>query len=148
MGIEGLKMSLGKILTCSVLFISLAGCQTVKFGDMFGSSEKAAPAESNNTLQIGQPQQLLSKLSAQAQQAFTQRDEVLAQKALENNFTNQISKWMITDGELMITPLKTFEKDKGQFCREYQTRLETTTIELSAKSTACRQENGLWIRQE
>lgn len=141
-------MLLSRLTVCSVLFISLAGCQTVKFGELFGSTEEAAPVEKKTILQLEQPQQLLSKLSAQTQQIFTQHDEALAQEALENNYTNQISKWVVTDGELMITPIKTFEKNKGAFCREYQARIESSTTELSAKSTACRQGNGLWIRQE
>ena len=141
-------MLLTRLIVCSVVLISLTGCQTVKFGELFGGSEEAAPVIKQTTLELEQPQQLLSKLSAQTQQVFTRNDENLAQEALENNFTKQKSKWVITDGELMVTPIKTFEKDNGEFCREYQVRLESTTTELSTKSIACRQKNGLWIRQK
>jgi len=141
-------MLLKQLITCGVLLASLAGCQTVKFDDMFGSTDDAVSAEKESDLQSDQSQKLLSGISAQAELSFSKDDEALAQKALESSFTHQGSSWTVTKGELTVTPTNTFEQEKDQFCREYQAKLTTNTTELSVKSVACRQGSGVWIRQK
>ena len=139
-------MLLKRLITCGLLLASLSGCQSVKMGDMFGSTESAASLETQST---SQPEQLLSAISVQAEQMFTQNDEALAQKALESSFTHQASSWFVVEEvELTLTPTRTFEKEKGQFCRDYQAKMTKKTSELSVNSIACRQDSGLWIRQK
>jgi len=150
-------MSLIKGLSFSVLFFSLVGCQTVKFDDMFAGTDKAQPVENTQAQEteavelplLEQSPQLLSTLALQTQQSFSLADEKQAQAVLENNFTHQLSQWKIASGELVILPVKTFDRDgQGTFCRHYQAKLITTIKEVSVKSLACRQADGLWIRQE
>mgnify|MGYP000603715479 CR=1 FL=1 len=141
-------MLLKRLITCGVLLVSLSGCQSIKMGDMFSSNEYAVPVEKQSTPQSEQSQQLLSAISVQAEQTFTQDDEALAQKALESNFTHQGASWLVAEGEITVMPTRTFEKVKGQFCREYQAKMTKKTSELSVNSIACRQDSGLWIKQK
>ena len=138
-------MLLNRVLVVGILFSSLIGCQSVKFGRH--SSEEAIAKKDSAELAAKQTSQLLSGLADKAQLSFSLEDENAVQEILEANFTNQPSKWRGTHGELEVTPTKTFEKEKGKFCREYQTKLIDTSKEISVNSLACRQQNGLWIRQ-
>ena len=139
-------MLLGRALVYSALSLMLIGCQTVKFGDIFGNSEKAVSKEEVQEKQVDK-HQLLSELSSQTNVFFSFDDEKNAQKALEDNFTKQPLKWAIEGGDLEVTPVKIFEQEKGSFCREYQAKFISSAKEVSVKSNACRQQNGLWIRQ-
>ncbi|NQY27226.1 MAG: hypothetical protein HRT92_08610 [Piscirickettsiaceae bacterium] len=151
-------MSLIKGLFFSTLFLGLIGCQTVKLDDIFGGTDKAEPAEKTATTKV-EPQaielplietshQLLSALAIQTHQSFSLNDENKAQKVLEDNYTKQSTKWQVISGELVVVPVRIFEREQGVFCRDYQARLITASKEISVNSVACRQQDGLWILQE
>jgi len=120
----------------SVLILSLMGCQAMQ-------ANESAKGSSG----VKEPVQLLAALSAELKLSFTAEDEQSAQKVLENNYTNQPLQWPVSTGVLVIIPVKTFEKEKGVFCREYQAKFISNSKEVEIKSMACRQENGLWVRQ-
>ncbi|NOQ94741.1 MAG: hypothetical protein GQ547_08940 [Methylophaga sp.] len=144
-------MLTSRIILVSLFLVSLTACQTVKFGDLFNDSADSTPAAAPEVTVAKetpmQPQQLLSGLSAESKQSFSLDDESRAQKALEDSYTNQPSQWQSVDGELVILPIKTFEQETGNFCRQYKATLITKVKEIGMTSTACRQQNGLWIRQ-
>ncbi|MDC9726151.1 MAG: hypothetical protein PSN44_09610 [Gammaproteobacteria bacterium] len=144
-------MLTSRIILVSLFIVCLSACQTVKFGDLFSGSpesEKSAPSEAPMVKETAmQPQQLLSSLSVESKQTFSIDDESRAQKALEDSYTNQPSQWQNTSSELVILPVKTFEQETGKFCREYKGTVITKAKEIGITSTACRQDNGLWVRQ-
>jgi len=124
------------MVTFGILFLSLIACQNIKPD----APEDTMQKDDNAML-------LLSGLATETQLSFTDDDEKISQKTLENNFTNQPVTWRGINGTLEFTAIRTFEKEKGTFCREYQAKLITTVKEIAVKSIACRQETGVWIRQ-
>lgn len=130
----------------TVIYIAMLSCLTGCQGIKLGSTGKAISTENSTTASVELSQQLLVALSSQTQYKFSLNDEQLAQQALENNFTNQSAKWQLVEGNIELIPITTFEKEKGEFCRDYQTKLITDITETAVKSTACRKTNGLWIR--
>jgi len=138
-----------RVFIASILLISLSACQTVKFGDLFNSTESTTSVHEQETAKEVpmQPHQLLAGLSIESKQEFSVDDEEKAQQALEKNYTNQPLQWQSEAGELQLVPIKTFEQGKGEFCREYQAKLITKGKELAITSIACRQENSAWLRQ-
>jgi hypothetical protein len=68
------------------------------------------------------------------------------QGALENNPTNQASTWVNPDtGDSgTVVPVRTFETDQGQPCREYQRTIIIGGRKEQGYGTACRQPDGTW----
>jgi len=73
-------------------------------------------------------------------------DELQAQRALEYNQTGYSSSWVNPDSgrEVTITPVETYQRDSGQYCREYRTEVEVGSGIQEAYGTACRQPDGSW----
>jgi len=92
---------------------------------------------------------LLYDLSIQTGLEFDVEMNNKAQMVLEHNFTNQSSKWhRITSGDLIITPVRIFKSENGLFCRDYQTSLISKMREVTVKSVACRDSDGVWFSRE
>lgn len=68
------------------------------------------------------------------------------QGALENNRTNQASTWVNPDTGVSeaVVPVRTFESDQGQPCREFQRTIIIGGREEQGYGTACRQPDGTW----
>ncbi len=45
---------------------------------------------------------------------------------------------------MSITPVETYQRDSGQYCREYRTEVEVAGGVEEAYGTACRQPDGSW----
>lgn len=73
-------------------------------------------------------------------------DELQAQRALEYNSTGDRSTWMNPDTgkEVTFVPTETYQRDNGQYCREYQTEVRVGGNIEQAYGTACRQPDGSW----
>jgi surface antigen len=73
-------------------------------------------------------------------------DELQAQRALEYNQTGYASSWVNPDTgrEVTIVPVETYQRDSGQYCREYRTQVEVGSGVEEAYGTACRQPDGSW----
>jgi len=137
--VKGCEMMLNKLVLVSLLFSILIGCQSVKF---------ISNGPEENTVNTGTLDlRLLSNLASQTQLSFSFEDEKFVQNTLEVNFTNQPSKRQGLNGELEVIPTKTYKQEEGAFCREYETKLITISNEISVKSDACRQQDGLWLRE-
>ena len=69
-----------------------------------------------------------------------------AQYALENTRTQQTTTWHNPDSghHGSITPVKTYQTNAGQYCREYIQKVYIAGKEQQAYGTACRQPDGTW----
>jgi surface antigen len=69
-----------------------------------------------------------------------------AQYALENDQTGHTTEWRNPDtGHYgTVTPKRTFRRESGQYCREYQQTVVIGGEERQAYGTACRQPDGTW----
>lgn len=75
-----------------------------------------------------------------------QYDEMRAQRALESSPTGTQTAWVNPDTGAHVTfePTQTYQRDNGQYCREYQTHVTVGGKEQEAYGTACRQPDGSW----
>lgn len=75
-----------------------------------------------------------------------QTDELQAQRALELNRDRQPSQWQNpnTGAEFSATPISTYQRPSGQYCREYQTDIIVGGKKETGYGTACRQPDGSW----
>jgi len=73
-------------------------------------------------------------------------DELQAQRALEYNRTGDATIWVNPDTgkEVTFVPTETYQRDSGQYCREYRTQVEVGSKVEEAYGTACRQPDGSW----
>ena len=73
-------------------------------------------------------------------------DEMQAQRALEYNETGAPTAWVNPDTgrEVTFVPTETYQRDSGQYCREYRTTVEVGGQVEEAYGTACRQPDGSW----
>jgi surface antigen len=73
-------------------------------------------------------------------------DELKAQQTLETNKTGRSSTWVNPDthSEVTVTPTRTYQLAKNDYCREYTTEVSVGGERQSAYGTACRQPDGSW----
>ena len=69
-----------------------------------------------------------------------------AQVALENSRIHQTSTWINPDtgNSGSFTPVKTYQADDGEYCREYLQTVKVAGKQQQAYGTACRQPDGTW----
>ncbi len=69
-----------------------------------------------------------------------------AQYSLEHTKTNTTTTWRNPDtgNTGSITPVETYQTQKGQYCREYIQNLTIAGKEQQAYGTACREPDGSW----
>ena len=83
-------------------------------------------------------------------ESLDKADQMYAQRTAQNSFetakTGQTQSWSNPDSghSGTITPIKTYQTQSGQYCREF-----TQTIQVGGKKeqgygTACRQPDGTW----
>ena len=67
-------------------------------------------------------------------------------QTLENAPVGQTNTWVNPDSgnEGSYTPVKTYQADSGQYCREFQQTVTVGGETESAYGTACRQPDGTW----
>jgi len=75
-----------------------------------------------------------------------QYNNTTAQKSLETQPSGTTSSWVNPDSghEGSITPTRTYQRDDGTYCRDFE---QTITVEgktQQATGTACRQPDGSW----
>jgi surface antigen len=68
------------------------------------------------------------------------------QQALEKTPSGTAVAWHNPDSghSGTVTPVRTFQKSSGQYCREYQQTVSIGGEEQQAYGTACRQPDGSW----
>jgi surface antigen len=69
-----------------------------------------------------------------------------AQQALEKSPSGTAVAWHNPDSghSGTVTPVRTYQKSGGQYCREYQQTISIGGKEHQAHGTACRQPDGNW----
>jgi surface antigen len=69
------------------------------------------------------------------------------QYALEYNKTNEASAWVNPDTGRSgtLVPVRTYQNESGQYCREYVTTITIGGEEVQGYGTACRQPDGTWL---
>ncbi len=69
-----------------------------------------------------------------------------AQKALETAPSGQSIAWSNPDNghSGSITPIKTYQNEQGQYCREYNQMVVISGKQEKAYGRACRQPDGAW----
>ena len=72
--------------------------------------------------------------------------ERTTQASLEHVESGQTSTWSNPDSghSGSVTPVKTYQTNAGQYCREYQQTISVGGQEEQAYGTACRQPDGSW----
>ena len=72
------------------------------------------------------------------------------QDTLETHRRHQAAPWRndATGTSGLITPLRTFRIKGGFFCREFHEELQSGDAVAKRLGTACRREDGVWIRVE
>ena len=73
-------------------------------------------------------------------------DELKSQRALEMNRDRQVSQWHNpnTGADISTTPVNTYQRNDGTYCREYQTEIIVEGQRQKGFGTACRQPDGSW----
>jgi len=73
-------------------------------------------------------------------------DQMQMSKALETQPTGHATQWKNPDTghKYHVTPVSTFQKESGQYCREFVTRVEVGGKTEEAFGTACRMPDGSW----
>ena len=91
--------------------------------------------------------QLSSGLTTLSQHVYSTHDEVMAQTALEDNYTKQPLIWYSnSQTKLTVIPTNTFENKQGVYCRSYESKEVSGGKDISLGSVACRIDN-IWIIQ-
>jgi surface antigen len=78
--------------------------------------------------------------------ADRQEAQKASQRALETAPSGTAVAWHNPDSghSGTVTPVRTFQKSGGQYCREYQQTVSIGGQEQQAYGTACRQPDGSW----
>jgi len=126
-------MALFRYIIYAILLFSLLACQP----------ESVLPSETKVTT----PSRLLAALASVSHHTYSTHDEMMAQQALEENYTNQPLSWPSNSQiDLTLNPTNTFEKEKGLYCRAYEAKELSNGKDISMGSVACRVD-GVWISQ-
>lgn len=72
------------------------------------------------------------------------------QEGLETRRSQEVAQWRSNaTGNLgTVTPLRTFRIETGFFCRDFRETLVAAGSPAERAGTACRREDGVWIRVE
>lgn len=156
-----------KLLLVPVLAVSLSACQQSDYTRSDGAIKKETMGTiggavvggllgskigkgSGNGIAIGIGTLLGAALGQSIGSSLDNADLSMhnhaAQEALEDSKVGTASNWYNPDSgnSGTITPTRTFEVGRGEYCREY-----TQTISVGGKTeraygTACRQQDGTW----
>jgi len=74
----------------------------------------------------------------------------MLQEGLETRRSQEVAQWRsnATGNSGTVTPLRTFRIETGFFCRDFRETLVTASSPAERAGTACRREDGVWIRVE
>ena len=89
-------------------------------------------------------------LGSEVGKSLDRADEIYmartTQDALERKPTGQVAEWTNPDSghRGTITPVETYQRDDGRYCREFQQTVTVGGRTEQAYGTACRQPDGTW----
>lgn len=87
-----------------------------------------------------------SKIGASMDEQDKRRMHSTTQRSLEESRTGETVTWKNPDSGHYgsVTPQKTYETPKGEYCREYSQTVTVAGKTQEAYGTACRQPDGAW----
>jgi len=87
-----------------------------------------------------------SKIGASMDEQDKRKMHSTTQQSLEDAKTGETSTWRNPDTGYSgsVTPRKTYETSKGDYCREYSQTVTVAGKTQEAYGTACRQPDGSW----
>lgn len=139
------------VVSCT---LALAGCETMTREDQGALAGAAVGGAVGHNFGSGSGQVLATfagaVLGAFAGSSIGRRldmyDEMQAQHALEYNRTGDETSWVNPDSGKQVTfvPVETYQRDSGQYCREYRAEVQVGNRDENAYGTACRQPDGSW----
>lgn len=142
------------VVTITASALVLAGCQNMRKEDAGALTGAAVGGAVGHNFGSGRGKALATiagaVLGAFAGSNIGRRldayDEMQAQRALEYNETGARTSWVNPDTGHQVTfvPTETYQRDSGQYCREYRTQVEVGSGVEEAYGTACRQPDGSW----
>lgn len=142
------------VVVVTVSALALAGCQNMRKEDTGALAGAAIGGAVGHNFGSGSGKALATfagaVLGAFAGSNIGRRldvyDEMQAQRALEYNRTGDATSWVNPDSgkEVTFVPVETYQRDSGQYCREYRTQVEVGGRVEEAYGTACRQPDGSW----
>ncbi len=145
------RLSVVLVVACA---LALAGCETMNKENRGALAGAAVGGLVGHNFGRGTGQALATfagaVLGAYAGSNIGRRldvyDEMQAQHALEYNRTGDETMWVNPDSGKQVTfvPTETYQRDDGQYCREYHTTVQVGDQEQAAYGTACRQPDGSW----
>ena len=152
-------MAITKFVAVAALGFSLAACEGVQkeelgalFGGAAGAVVGAQFGDGKGQLAAVAAGALLGALAGseigksldRADQLYMQQT---AQRSLETSPAGTTSSWENPDtGHAgTVTPTRTYQRDGGDYCREFQQTVTVGGNIEEAYGTACRQEDGTWM---
>ncbi|MCC6202619.1 MAG: hypothetical protein IT494_06395 [Gammaproteobacteria bacterium] len=150
------RITILKPLSLAAL-VALAGCQgagpRAQMGGLGGAAAGgllAASGHHPSTEGIIAGVLLGGLIGSAIGDSLDQRDRQEAQhaayRALENSRSGDAVAWRNPDSGHYgsVTPVRTYQRDGGQYCREYQQAITVGGQVHQAYGTACRQPDGSW----
>lgn len=142
------------LLASVILSLSLVGCQNMSQQDVGTVTGGAIGALVGSRFGGGSGRSVAVAVGAvtgaliggQIGKSMDQADRMKVNQALETNRTGQISGWKNPDtgNYYRVTPKRTYQNTRGQYCREYITKATIAGKEQTMYGTACRQPDGQW----
>lgn len=143
-------------LPCALAVVALAGCVAPGPKSTIGAVGGATAGGLIGAAAGGGAEGIVAGvllgglLGGAAGDALDQRDRAYAMRSahesLEWGRTGSTTTWHNPDSgnSGSITPLRTWERGRGDYCREYQQRVTIGGWSEDAYGTACRQPDGSW----
>lgn len=153
-------MTLLRILGVAAVALSLGACAetgitkqqggTVVGAALGGLAGSQIGSGTGQLVAVGAGVLLGALLGNEVGKSLDKADELYAQRsyntALEKSPTGHTTSWVNPDSgnSGTYTPVKTYQTDNGQYCREFQQTITVGGRTEDAYGTACRQPDGSW----
>jgi|GEM_PF-3306459 len=77
--------------------------------------------------------------------ALQERQGLLIQQALEHNLSGEAVAWHESDYGVSVTPIHTYRRADGSYCREYRKDIILGQVTLQEHGLACRNDDAKWV---
>ena len=152
-------MAIIKFVAVAALGLSLAACEGAQkeqlgalFGGVAGAVVGAQFGDGKGQLAAVAAGALLGALAgSEIGKSLDRADQLYmeqtAQRSLETAPAGTTSSWENPDSghSGTVTPTRTYQRDDGQYCREYQQTVRVGGNVEEAYGRACRQPDGTWM---
>jgi len=152
-------MKFFKVLIVATVALSLGACEgkgdkeiggTLIGAGLGGLAGSQIGGGTGQMVAIGAGVLLGGLLGSEVGKSLDRADQAYAAQSYQNTLeatpTGQTTTWVNPDSgnQGSYTPVKTYQADSGQYCREFQQTITVGGQTESGYGTACRQEDGSW----